>query len=323
MTSLADDFAAILDGAADTQAITDFLIKSVDWMGDAKALAIGAKALRDRMVQVQAPPDAIDVCGTGGDGAHTLNVSTAVTFVVAGAGVPVAKHGNRAMSSKTGAADVLEALGVHLLRDPAVLAACLAQTGVAFLFAQLHHPCMGRVAAARKALGHRTIFNLLGPLANPCGVKRQLVGVFDPAFANPMAQALVALGSRRALVVHGAGGLDELATDADNHMIDATTYSLNTRAISMESLGIARHAIAAIAGGDAADNAHALRTLLTQPDRLPAYRDIVLLNAAAAFLAAGAASLEAGVTRARESLFSGAALDRLDHLIAFTKANRP
>jgi anthranilate phosphoribosyltransferase len=211
MSDLAADFARILDGETSFEETKAFLVRSIDLMGDAAALAAGAQALRERMIAVSAPAGAIDVCGTGGDGAHTLNISTAVAFVVAGAGVPVAKHGNRAMSSKSGAADVLEALGVKLTGHVPTLERCLREAGVAFLFAQNHHPAMRHVAAARRELGVRTIFNLLGPLANPARVKRQLVGVFSADYLAPIAAALRAIGGERAIVVHGAGGLDELS----------------------------------------------------------------------------------------------------------------
>ncbi|MEJ0024365.1 MAG: anthranilate phosphoribosyltransferase [Alphaproteobacteria bacterium] len=204
-------FAIVMDGAAPADQIKPFLLATIPLMSDPRALAAGARALRARMLPVSAPVNAIDVCGTGGDGAHTLNISTAVTFVVAGSGVPVAKHGNRAMSSKSGAADVLEALGVKLTADNAVLERGLREANVAFLFAQNHHPAMRHVGPARREIGKRTIFNLLGPLSNPASVRRQLVGVFSRDFVTPMAEALNLLGAEKASIVHGAGGLDELS----------------------------------------------------------------------------------------------------------------
>jgi anthranilate phosphoribosyltransferase len=325
VSALAQDFAAILDGAAHEAEITDFLIRSIAWMDDADALAVGAQALRARMIPVHTPPDAIDVCGTGGDGAHTLNISTAVTFVVAGCGVPVAKHGNRAMSSRSGAADVLEALGVGLIADPVMLTRCLRDAGVAFLFAQNHHPAMRHVAGPRKALGRRTIFNLLGPLSNPGGVKRQLVGVFDPDFAAPMAQALHALGAERAMVVHGEGRLDELALAGANRVATLAAGAISHSTLSAPDLGLLSAPIEALRGGSAQDNAAALRALLAGKNANPAYRAVVCLNAAAALLTAGAAAdLQGGLAHAAHSLDSGAALACLNHLIALTQeASRP
>jgi anthranilate phosphoribosyltransferase len=206
-------FDQVMDGAASPEETRAFLEGTIPLMDNPQAIAIGAAALRSRMIPVVAPPGAIDVCGTGGDGVHTLNVSTAVAFVVAGAGVPVAKHGNRAMSSRSGAADVLEALGVGLVADPALLSRCLAEARVAFLFAQNHHAAMRHVAEARKAIGQRTIFNLLGPLSNPAGVRRQLVGVFAPRWLSAMAEALRLLDAEGAWVVHG-DGVDELVLHA-------------------------------------------------------------------------------------------------------------
>ena len=199
-------FAALMSGAAAHEDIKAFLSLTAANVADPKLIAAGARAMRARMVKVNAPADAIDVCGTGGDGAHTLNISTTVAFVLAGAGVPVAKHGNRAMSSKSGAADVLEALGVKLTHDVPTLERALREAKIAFLFAQAHHPAMRYVAQARRDLNHRTMFNLLGPLTNPAGVKKQLVGVYDGAMVKPVAEALASLGCERGWVVHGAGG---------------------------------------------------------------------------------------------------------------------
>jgi anthranilate phosphoribosyltransferase len=318
VSALAQELDRILDGGADDATIVAFLERSIGLMHDAEALALAASALRARMISVRAPDNAIDVCGTGGDGAHSLNISTTVTFVVAGAGVPVAKHGNRAMSSKSGAADVLEAAGVTLLAEPTRLAACLETVGVAFLFAQNHHPCMRFVAAARRAFGKRTVFNLLGPLANPCGVRRQLVGVFDGSLAYPMADALMRLGADHGVVVHGAGGLDELAAASGNIAVDVTARGVRALALEPSAVGVAHHNPVAIAGGDASFNATALRTVLTTPDAIPAYRDTVILNATAALLAAGVADVATATRRARASLHDGAACARLDALIAFT-----
>jgi anthranilate phosphoribosyltransferase len=272
------------------------------------------------MVRVAAPEGAIDVCGTGGDGAHTLNISTAVAMAVAGCGLPVAKHGNRAMSSACGAADVLEALGVKLTGDVPTLERCLREANVAFLFAQNHHPAMRHVAAARRAFGRRTIFNLLGPLSNPAGVKRQLVGVFAPEYVQPIAEALRLLGAERAWVVHGAGGLDELASDNGNVVRVLRDGDISQR--TLEFIGVEDLPAAdALRGGDAEANATALRDLLAGRSENETYRQIVALNAAAA-LCAGAATEDFGEAAmlARESLEGGAALETLHALIDIARS---
>lgn len=328
-------FAQIMDGAADDAGITRFLIATQRFMQDPNALAIGAQALRARMIPLTAPSGAIDVCGTGGDGAHTLNVSTAVAFVVAGAGAPVAKHGNRAMSSRSGAADVLEALGVTLTGERDKLERALREAKVAFLFAQNHHPAMRHVAPARRALGQRTIFNLLGPLANPASVKRQLVGVFAPEFVIPMVEALKRLGAECAAVVHGAGGLDEysfiddparrenrdafLSIDGD---IEDNTDDFESLGATAARLGAKLVPASALAGGDAAHNAQALRALLDNRLTDHAYEHTVLINAMAALVIAGATAPGdglAGWAMAKDSLRSGRALAALEALIAITR----
>ncbi len=320
MSQLAAEFAAILDGETSPEETRAFLTRSVELMGDADALAAGAQAMRDRMVRVRAPDGAIDVCGTGGDGAHTLNISTAVAFVVAGCGVPVAKHGNRAMSSKSGAADVLEALGVNLTGDVPTLERCLREAKIAFLFAQNHHPAMRHVAAARRELGFRTIFNLLGPLSNPAGVKRQLVGVFAPQFLTPMAEALQKLGTERAWIVHGFGGLDELSGEGENEVVQLQGNSI--RALKhVDAGGAAACGVKndGLKGGAAQENAKALRDLLEGKAPGSDYAEIVQFNAAAALVAAGVTNdLFAAGKQAAGSLGSGAALNALDALIALT-----
>jgi anthranilate phosphoribosyltransferase len=254
-----------------------------------------------------------------------------VTFVVAGTGVPVAKHGNRAMSSKCGAADVLEALGVKLTGDVPTLERCLRDAGVAFLFAQNHHPSMRHVAAARKEIGHRTIFNLLGPLSNPCGVKRQLLGVFSADFVEPIAETLRNLGAEQAVVVHGAGGIDELTfidENGDNRAVllshDALRplQDINVGALARE-FSVASNHREALAGGDAVFNANALRALLEGRMKGSAYEATVLLNAAAALIAAGkieASAEREGWAMAEDSIRSGRALKALDCLIALSNA---
>ncbi|MDX2232965.1 MAG: anthranilate phosphoribosyltransferase [Hyphomonadaceae bacterium] len=313
-------FGEIMDGAATPAQAGAFLTATRPLMTDPATLYAGARAMRARMTPVAAPANAIDVCGTGGDGAHSLNISTAVAFVVAGCGVPVAKHGNRAMSSRSGAADVLEALGVRLTADAPTLSRCLAEANVAFLFAQNHHPAMRHVASARRELGFRTIFNLLGPLTNPAGVRRQLVGVFAPAYGAPVAHALARLGAESAWVVHGAGGLDELSCAGESETFALAAGSVEHRSVGPAAAGLPVTAVDAIRGGSAADNAAALRDLLEGRGANAAYEGFVLLNAAAALVVAGVTTtLADGVKRARASLRDGAARDALDQLIAITR----
>ena len=314
-------FGEIVEGAATPAQIGAFLTAMLPHMSDPEALAAGARALRNRMVTVEAPAGAIDVCGTGGDGAHTLNISTAVAFVLAGCGVPVAKHGNRAMSSRSGAADVLEALGVKLTADPATLTRCLGEANVAFLFAQNHHPAMRNVAAPRRELAFRTIFNLLGPLANPAGVKRQLVGVFAPRYVAPMAEALRLLGADSAWVVHGAGGLDELSCEGRNETAILAAGAVRTGVAIAADAGVAAAAALEVRGGSAVENADALKALLRGAAAGSAYDSFVQLNAAAALvLAERATTLAEGAALARESLHGGAARAALDRLVTLTQA---
>ncbi len=310
-------FAEIMDGAAAHEEIKQFLTLTTPLMGHAPLIAAGARALRSRMVRVAAPEGAIDVCGTGGDGAHTLNISTAVAFVVAGCGVPVAKHGNRAMSSKSGAADVLEALGVKLTADIATLERALREAGVAFLFAQNHHPAMRHVALARRELGKRTIFNLLGPLSNPAGVKRQLIGVFSEDFLEPMASALKELGCDKAWTVHGAGGLDEFSAQ---HAEANSVAMLDAGAVKLVRARVNAEIDPDIRGGAAAENADEMRELLAGRGR-PGHRGAVLLNAAAALHIAGKApTLNEAWPMAEQSLDSGAARGALEKLVEVTRS---
>jgi anthranilate phosphoribosyltransferase len=326
MTALEADFARILDGETTQAETLDFLARSVERMGDPEALTAGARALRERMLRVNAPDGAIDVCGTGGDGAHTLNISTAVAFVVAGAGVPVAKHGNRAASSKSGAADVLEALGVKLTADVAVLERCLQEANIAFLFAQNHHPALRHVAAARREFGQRTIFNLLGPLANPAGVKRQLVGVFAPEYVEPVARALNALGCTRAQVVHGAGGLDELSFAAEGQGAAALVDKGDVELLDIDArdeaeyYGVPVIPIDALRGGPAHENAAALRSLLESKAMHSPYEHAVLHNTAVSLFVAGRVddALD-GWNLALNALRGGAAKQALDSLVAITR----
>ena len=276
-----------------------------------------AKFLRARMTSVDAPPGAVDIVGTGGDSHGTYNVSTAAAFVAAGAGVTIAKHGNRAVTSLSGASDVLSALGVKLDVPPVAVTRAISDSGVGFLWAPLYHPAMKTWAPIRADLGVRTLFNLLGPLCNPAGVTRQVLGVYDRKLVEPIAQVLKNLGSVHAWVVHGADGMDELTTTgvttvAELHGGDITVFD-----VTPEDAGLPRSDMAALKGGDAADNARALRDLLHgEPG---AYRDIVVLNAAAALIVAGkAAGLEDGVTKAQTAIDTGRAAQALDRLVAVT-----
>jgi anthranilate phosphoribosyltransferase len=315
-------FALVMDGQASPAQI-GALAMALRLRGETVAELTGAaRALRARMTRVEADAVAIDVCGTGGDQMNTLNVSTAVTFVAAGAGVRVAKHGNRSASSRSGGADVLAALGVRLEPPLARLPAILAEARCVFLFAPRHHAALRHAATVRAELGTRTIFNLLGPLGNPAGVTRQLVGVYDAAWTRPMAQVLAALGSARSWVVHG-GGLDELSLAGKNWVVAQEAGSVRDITIDAASLGLAPAPVSAIAGGDAPENAECLLALLENrpPEggfgqgRHCAYRDTVLLNTAAALVVAGLTDdVTVAVTRARAALDSGAALEALNRL---------
>jgi anthranilate phosphoribosyltransferase len=305
-------FDIIMSGEA-TPAQIGALLMAMRLRGETVAEITGAvRAMRARMTAIEAPAGAMDVCGTGGDGAGTLNVSSAVTFVVAGCGVPVAKHGNRALSSRTGGADVLTALGVNVDAPMDALPAILAEAGCVFLFAPRHHPSMRHAAGPRVELGTRTIFNLLGPLANPARVRRQLTGVFSPDWTRPMAETLLALGHDSAWIVHGQG-LDELTVAGPNHVTALHDQEIRSFVLEPEDAGLPRSAIAAIRGGDAAFNAEALQSLLQ--GAIGAYRDTVLLNAAAALIVAGiAGDLREGVDLAAAAIASGAALAALETL---------
>lgn len=312
----AQAFADILDARTSEEAIADFLIALSQRGETATEIAEAARALRERLIPIAAPQGAIDVCGTGGDGHHTLNVSTAVSLIVAACGVPVAKHGNRAASSKAGAADTLEALGLDMARAGRLAEASLRDIGIAFLFAANHHPAMARITPIRKRIGKRTIFNLMGPLANPARVTRQLIGIARPDYAPVYADALAQLGTEAALVVSGEEGLDEVSGAGPTVVVSVGHITLSP-SVTPEDAGLPRHPIAAIRGGDPTYNAAALRRLLQ--GETGAYRDAVLLNAAAALVVAGhAADLCNGVEEARETLDNGLANALLDCWIAYS-----
>jgi anthranilate phosphoribosyltransferase len=271
-------------------------------------------AMRAKMLRVSAPPEAIDVVGTGGDASGSFNISTCAALIVAGAGVPVAKHGNRALSSRSGAADVLSALGVKIDLTPEKIARCIREAGIGFMFAPAHHPAMKHVGPTRVELGTRTIFNLLGPLSNPAGVKRQMVGVFSKQWIEPLAHVLKNLGSERAFVVHGSDGLDEITTAGPTAVAALENGSVRTFEINPEDAGLARAKPEALRGGDAETNAAALKGVLE--GKKGPLRDVTVLNAAAALVVAGAAAdLQSGVALAQKSIESGEAEGRLDRLI--------
>lgn len=278
-------------------------------------IAGAVAALRGKMLRVEAPAGAIDVVGTGGDGAGTFNVSTLAALIVAACGVPVAKHGNRAFSSRSGASDVLTALGVAVGIAPEAVARCIGEAGIGFMMAQTHHAAMRHVGMVRTELGTRTIFNLLGPLSNPAGVRRQLLGVFAQTWLEPLAGVLRTLGSERVWVVHGSDGLDELTTTGPSTVVELRDGTLRRFTITPEEAGLPRVSAEALRGGDPADNARALRAVL-RGEPTP-YRDIAVLNAAAALIVAGrAADLRDGASLAQEALDSGAATATLERLIA-------
>lgn len=278
-----------------------------------------ASTMRAKMTKVAAPPEAIDVVGTGGDGSGSYNVSTCAALIVAGAGVPVAKHGNRALSSKSGAADVLGALGVKIDLRPDEITRCIYEAGIGFMFAPAHHPATKNVAATRVELATRTIFNLLGPLSNPAGVRRQMTGVFSRQWIEPVAQVLKALGSEAAWVAHGSDGLDEITTSGPTHVAALENGTVRTFEINPEDVGIEKTKPELLRGGDADSNAAALMTVL-KGNKGP-YRDIAVLNAAAALVVAGKAKdIKEGAAIAAKSIDSGEAEGRLERLIKVSNA---
>lgn len=273
-----------------------------------------ALAMRAKAQFITAPENAVDTCGTGGDGSHTYNVSTAAAIVLAATGVSVAKHGNRAISSKSGSADVLETLGINIEADLDKVERSVKDIGIGFMMATRHHSAMRHVGPSRTSLGTRTIFNLLGPLSNPAGAKYQVIGVFDKKWTAPLAEALGKLGSKRVWVVHGADGLDELSISGLSHVSEYHEGNVTSFDVTPEDAGLARHPLSAIRGGDSAYNAKALKDILNGEKN--AYRDIVLLNAAAALVVTGKAQdLKQGVALAAEAIDSGDAAKKLDQWI--------
>lgn len=308
-------FGTLLDGAPSEEEIEHFLIALSARGETSNEIAGAARALRARLIPIDAPENAIDVCGTGGDGHQTLNVSTAVSLVVAACGVPVAKHGNRAASSKAGAADTLEALGLNMDAAGKTAEKTLAEIGICFLFAKNHHPAMARIQPIRLKIGKRTIFNLMGPLSNPAGVKSQLIGIARPAYVPIYAGALAKLGTGRSLIISGDEGLDELSLAGGNEVAIVTGNTFAMQRLAPQDAGLPNAPIDAIRGDDAVFNAAALKALLNGEHG--AYRDAVLFNAAGALDVAGKGSdMVERVALAAEALDSGRARDLLSQWIA-------
>ena len=313
-------FGLILDDETlPDERIADFLIGMTERSETAAEIAGAARALRARLIPIPSPPEAIDVCGTGGDGHHTLNVSTAVSLVVAAAGVPVAKHGNRAASSRSGAADTLEELGLDMAAAGRSAERTLSELGICFLFAANHHPAMRRIQPIRQRIGRRTIFNLMGPLSNPARVQSQLIGIARPAYVPIYAEAKAMLGTKRTMIVSGDEGLDELSLAGGNEVAEVQGREFEMRRLSADALDLKHSPVEAIRGGSPAQNATALRNLL---DGAPGpYRDAVVFNAAAAFNVAGRGTdwMERR-TIAEESLDSGRARQLLRDWITLADA---
>jgi anthranilate phosphoribosyltransferase len=308
-------FNAMMSGEA-TPSQMGGLLMALRVRGETVEEITGAvAAMRGKMLKVDAPANAIDVVGTGGDGSGSVNVSTCAAFIVAGSGVPVAKHGNRALSSRSGAADVLASLGVKIDLTPESVGRCIKEVGIGFMFAPAHHPAMKNVGPTRVELATRTIFNLLGPLSNPAGVKRQMVGVFSKQWVQPLAQVLKNLGSDSVWVVHGSDGLDEITLTGPTSVAALENGNIRTFEVTPEDAGLTRSAPGSLKGGDADANAVALRSVL---EGIPsAYRDVALLNAAAALIVAGKArDLKEGVAIGTKALDSGAAAAKLKQLVA-------
>jgi anthranilate phosphoribosyltransferase len=312
----------IMEGRAQPAQIAGLLI-ALAMKGERPVEIVGlARTMRGRATRLSRDHAPVfDTCGTGGDRAHTFNVSTVAALVLAASGVRVAKHGNRSVSSRCGSADLFEALGVHITAEPPAVERCLDEAGLAFFFAPTFHPSMRHAAATRRDLGVRTAFNLLGPLTNPAGASRQLVGVPRPELTELVARSLALLGSDRAWVVHGADGLDEISTTGYTKVSECRAGAVNTFYVHPADFGVPKAAPSALRGGDAADNAVIARAILGGEKGAP--RDIVVLNAAASLLIAGeVTSIAEGLQRAGEALDSGAAAAVLDKLVAVSNAGR-
>ena len=312
-------FSMMMSGQATPAQVGGFLL-ALRVRGETVDELIGAvSTMRAKMLTVEAPDGAMDIVGTGGDASGSYNVSTAAAFVVAAGGVPVAKHGNRALSSKSGSADVLKALGINLDLDPAGIARCIAEAGIGFMFAPVHHSTMRFIQPMRVELGTRTVFNLIGPLSNPAGVKRQLLGVYAPEWLLPLAETLRDLGSTSVWVVHG-DGLDEITTTGETHVVVLENGEIRQMVLTPEQYGLPRVSKADLVGGDAGQNALALRDVLN--GKPGPYRDIVVMNAGASFVIAGKAdNLHDGITLAAGLIDEGGAQSKLNHLITVSNAD--
>ncbi|PZR00006.1 MAG: anthranilate phosphoribosyltransferase [Cereibacter sphaeroides] len=312
-------FDCLFEGEATPAQMGGFLMALRTRGETVEEYAAAASVMRSKCHKVNAPPGAMDIVGTGGDGKGTLNISTAAAFVVAGAGVVVAKHGNRNLSSKSGAADALTELGLNVMVGSDVVERSIKGAGIGFMMAPMHHPAMRHVMPVRTELGTRTIFNILGPLTNPAGAKRQLTGAFSDGQIRPMAETLLALGSEKAWLVHGSDGTDELSIAGPSKVAELAGGKVTEFTVTPEDAGLPVHSFEAILGGTPAENAAALRALLDGVTG--AYRDAVLLNAAAALVVADkAATLREGVEMARASIDSGAAKARLAEAVRITQA---
>ncbi|MEM1374272.1 MAG: anthranilate phosphoribosyltransferase [Pseudomonadota bacterium] len=310
-------FEELFEGTA-TPAQMGGLLMALRARGESVAeYAAAAAVMRAKCVQVIAPAGSMDIVGTGGDGKGTLNISTATAFVVAGAGVPVAKHGNRNLSSKSGAADALSQMGIDVMVEAPVVERALAEVGIGFMMAPMHHPAIKHVMPVRQELGTKTIFNILGPLTNPAGVKRQLTGAFAPDLIFPMAETLQALGSDAAWLVHGSDGTDEISISGATAVAELKHGKITAREVHPEDAGLPVHPFSAILGGTPEENGAAFKALLE--GHASAYRDAVLLNAAAALMVAEKVrTLTEGVEKARESIDSGAAKAKVEGLAQIT-----
>lgn len=312
-------FTALFEGAATPAQMGGFLMALRTRGETVDEIAAAAAVMRAKCNPVIAPAGAMDIVGTGGDGKGTLNISTATAFVVAGAGVPVAKHGNRNLSSKSGAADALTEMGLNVMVGPKVVEKCLAEAGIGFMMAPMHHPATRHVAPVRLELGTRTLFNILGPLTNPAGVRMQLTGAFSADLIRPMAEVLKALGSTSVWLVHGGDGTDELSIAAPSQVAALKDGQIREFEVNPEDAGLPVHPFEDILGGTPSENAKAFRALLN--GQSGAYRDAVLLNAAAALLVAGKVdALPDGVALARSSIDSGAARAKVEALARLTTA---
>ncbi|WP_417683744.1 anthranilate phosphoribosyltransferase [Roseibium sp.] len=308
-------FETILSGEATPSQLGGFLMALRVRGETIDEVTAAVDTMRSKMLRVDAPADAIDIVGTGGDNSGSYNISTCTALVVAGCGVPVAKHGNRSLSSKSGAAEALAQLGVNIDVGPETISACIKEAGIGFMFAPLHHSAMKHVGPTRMELGTRTIFNLLGPLSSPAGVRKQLLGVYDRQWLEPVAEVLKTLGSEHVWVVHGSDGMDEITTTGPTYVCELKDGKTRSFEISPQDVGLPVVDIKNLKGGEPAENARALREVLAGAKN--AYRDVVLFNAAASLLVAGRVDkLENGIAMAAQSIDSGDAADRLERLVA-------